>query len=100
MPKDIDFCVIDYFFEPDESYLYTEISTSSSDASDYEYEYKITLSNGDSFTITGNSENEIRYLPITYSDNRYYMFKQCVSGKYLIRPTVEDVYQEFAKKNT
>lgn len=95
-PKDIDFAVTDYFFELDESYLYTKISTSSLDEDDYFY--KITLSNGDYFHITGNSENEIRELPIKYSDNRYSMFKVCVSGKYLIRPNVELADKDFDKK--
>ena len=96
MPKDIDFDVTDYFFELDESYLYTKISTSSLDKDNYVY--KITLSNGDYFHIKGNSKDEIRELPIKYSDNRYSMFKQCVSGKYLIRPTVILANKDFDKK--
>lgn len=96
IPKDIDFAVTDYFFELDKSYLYTKISTSSLDEDDYVY--KITLSNGNYFHITGNSEDEIRKLPIKYSDNRYSMFKQCVSDKYLIRPNVELANKDFDKK--
>ena len=96
IPKDIDFSVTDYFFELDESYLYTKISTSSLDKDNYVY--KITLSNGDYFHIKGNSKDEIRELPIKYSDNRYSMFNQCVSGKYLIRPNVKLANKDFDKK--